>query len=354
MKALVLSGGTGTRLRPFTYSTPKQLMPVVNKPVLQHCLETIRETGITDVGLVVGEHSEQIRSLLGDGNGLGLRITYIPQDRPAGLAHCVLIAQRFLGDDDFLMYLGDNVLANGLRAAVADFVTHRPDVKLLVSKVTDPRQYGVAEYAADGTVTRLVEKPQHPRSNFAVMGVYLFSPAVHAVVRGLQPSRRGELEITDAIQDMLTGGAVVKAEEYCGYWKDTGTIEDLLDCNGFLLDALRGEMRGERDRHSRILGEVVVEPGATIIRSQVRGPVIIGAGSVVEDTAIGPHTSIGRDCRLSGAVIEESIVLDGAAIRGVTGISDSLIGQHAEVRGKHGSGAIRLIVGDHAYVADAA
>ena len=271
MKALVLAGGTGTRLRPFTHSMPKQLMPVMNKPVLQHCLETIRETGITDVGLVVGEHREQIRSLFGDGNGLGLQITYIGQDRPAGLAHCVLIAERFLGDDDFLMYLGDNVLANGLQAAVADFVTHRPDVKLLVSKVTDPQQYGVAEYTVDGTVTQLVEKPQHPRSNFAIMGVYLFSPAIHAVVRSLQPSGRGELEITDAIQALLTSGAVVKAEEYSGYWKDTGTIDDLLDCNGFMLDALRGEMRGERDWHSQILGEIVVEPGATIIRSQLRG-----------------------------------------------------------------------------------
>jgi glucose-1-phosphate thymidylyltransferase len=350
MKALVLSGGTGIRLRPFTYSTPKQLLPVANKPVLQYGLETIRDTGITDVGVIVGDHRDQIREFLGDGSRLGLRISYIEQASPAGLAHCVLLAQDFLGDEDFLMYLGDNIIGDGLAAAAADFAARRPDAKLMVSKVDDPTQFGVAEFDAVGRVFGLAEKPVNPRSDFAIMGIYFLTAAIHRAVAGLRPSKRGELEITDAIRAVMADGGTVTAEEYHGYWRDAGTVDDLLECNRFMVSAVRGEMRGDVDGHSLVQGEVLVEPGARIVRSQVRGPAIIGAGSVVRGATIGPGTVVGRHCRLTDCEAEASVLLDGAVVRGLHGIRGSIVGRHAEVRGGRVQAVSRLRVGDHAFV----
>ncbi|MFC5183731.1 glucose-1-phosphate thymidylyltransferase [Actinomadura harenae] len=350
MKALVLSGGTGTRLRPFTYSMAKQLLPVANKPVLRHCLEAVRGAGITEVGVVVGDHHDQIRDAFGDGSGDGVRITYIEQPWPAGLAHAVLLARDFLGDDDFMMYLGDNIVAGGLTAAASDFGAHRPEVKLLVSKVDDPSRYGIAEFDASGRVFGLAEKPAEPRGDFAIMGIYFFTPAIHEAIARIRPSARGELEITDAIGEVMLAGGVVTAEEHTGYWRDAGTVDDLLDCNRFVLSGMRGETLGERDRHSVLRGEVLVEPGAKIIRSEVHGPAIVGADSVVEDSQIGPGTAIGRGCLLSGVQVEGSVLLDGAAVRGACGIRDSLIGRHAEVIGGRGRSGTRLRIGDHAFV----
>ncbi|WP_225102161.1 glucose-1-phosphate thymidylyltransferase [Streptomyces sp. CoH27] len=351
MKALILSGGTGTRLRPFTYSIPKQLVPVANKPVLLHCLENVRDMGVTDVGVIVGGQEEQIRAAVGDGSELGLEITYIPQALPLGLAHCVLIARDFLGDDDFVMYLGDNMLVGGTAEAAEAFRKERPDAGLLVTEVADPRQFGVAEIDADGRVVALAEKPRFPRSNLALIGVYFFTPAIHEAVARLKPSARGELEITDAVQHLVERGHHVTAERFTGYWKDTGNVDDMLDCNRVLLNGLRsGGDRAGVDRNSVILGEVVLGPGARIIGSRLEGPIVVGAGTVIRDSHIGPHTAVGRDCELSGTGIANSIVLDGASIRDVQDIHGSLIGRWADVQAGASRPRRRLLVGDHSRI----
>ncbi|NLU68540.1 glucose-1-phosphate thymidylyltransferase [Streptomyces sp. HNM0574] len=347
MKALVLSGGSGTRLRPFSYSMPKQLIPIANKPVLEHVLENIRDLGVTEIGVVVGDRAQQISEVIGDGTRLGVRITYIPQEKPLGLAHCVALARPFLGEDDFVMYLGDNMLPDGITAVAEDFAAHRPEAQVVVHKVPDPRSFGVAELDTEGRVERLVEKPPQPKSDLALIGVYFFTPAVHEAVAAIEPSARGELEITDAIQWLVTHGRRVEASVYDGYWKDTGRAEDVLECNRRMLESLRPCLAGEVDAHSRVHGTVVVEPGARVVRSTVEGPVVIGAGSLVEDSHIGPGTSVGRDCELRGTHVTDSIVLDGARISGVPGLHGSLIGRGAHVGATSaGTAHHRLVVGD--------
>ncbi|WP_093798283.1 glucose-1-phosphate thymidylyltransferase [Streptomyces sp. Wb2n-11] len=355
MKALVLSGGSGTRLRPFSYSMAKQLIPIVNKPVLEYVLENIRALGITEVGIIVGDWAREISDVVGDGSRLGLRITYIPQEEPLGLAHCVTLARGFLGDDDFLMYLGDNMLPEGIGEIEREFRARRPAAQVLVRKVADPRAFGVAETAPDGSVIRLVEKPQQPRSNLALIGVYFFTPAIHRAVASIEPSGHGELEITDAIQWLVETGADVRASEYHGYWKDTGQTEDVLDCNQKLLGGLRPEVLGSVDDFSELNGQVRVEPGARVVRSRVDGPAVIGAGSVLEDCHIGSNTSIGRDCVLSSTRIRDSIVMDGARIQDVPGLQNSLIGRNAAVgTGRSGASCHSLVVGDHTRIEVAA
>ncbi|MET7316324.1 glucose-1-phosphate thymidylyltransferase [Streptomyces thermoviolaceus] len=346
MKALVLSGGTGTRLRPLTHSMPKQLMPVAGRPILLHCLDNIRAIGITEVGIVVGEHAEAIEAAVGDGSALGLDITYLRQEAPLGLAHCVLLARDFLGADDFVLYLGDNVLVPGIAEAAADFRRRRPAAQLMLAKVADPRAYGVAELESDGRIRALVEKPRQPRSDLAVIGVYFFTPAVHAAVRATTPSDRGELEITDAIGRLLHTGQRVVGAEYAGYWKDAGSPDDLLESNRVLLAAVRAEVRGTVDRATALHGPVVIEEGAVVTRSQLTGPVVIGAGSRVNGSTVGPHVTLGRECLLQDAGISDSIVLDGVSIQGVRGLSGSLIGRSATVR-TAGPAHRRLIIGDH-------
>lgn len=355
MKALVLSGGSGTRLRPFSYSMPKQLIPVVNKPVLEHVLENIRELGVTEVGVIVGDWAQEIADVVGDGSRLGLRITYIPQQEPLGLAHCVTLARPFLADDDFLMYLGDNMLPEGIADVEREFRAHRPAAQVVVRKVADPRAFGVAETAPDGTVLRLVEKPEHPRSDLALIGVYFFTPAIHQAVASIEPSARGELEITDAIQWLVARGAQVRASEYHGYWKDTGRTEDVLHCNQKLLGGIRPEILGSVDDFSELNGPVRVEPGARVVRTRIDGPAVIGAGTVLEDCHIGSNTSIGRNCTLSNTRIRDSIVMDVAEIRDVPGLQNSLIGRNAAV-GTVASGAAchSLVVGDHTRIEVAA
>ncbi|MEV8637992.1 glucose-1-phosphate thymidylyltransferase [Streptosporangium sp. NPDC051023] len=347
MKALVLSGGKGTRLRPFTYSMAKQLVPVANKPVLIHCLENIRDIGVREVGVVVGDHAEEIGSVVGDGSGLGLRITYIRQAEPLGLAHCVSVAADFLGDDDFVMYLGDNVFAEGIEASAATFAARRPDAQVTVVKVPDARQYGVAEVDRDGVVRALVEKPREPRSDLAVTGVYFFTPAIHEAVRSIRPSARGELEITDALQFLVERGRTVIAQEHTGFWKDTGSIDELLECNRVLLERLSGDIRGTVDGESTVRGTVVIEPGAVVTRSHLVGPLVIGAGSHVGDSRIGPGTALGRDCVVQDADIEESIVLEGAHVTGVPRLRGSIIGRWTDVRAAGRTEANHLIIGDH-------
>ncbi|GGZ81839.1 glucose-1-phosphate thymidylyltransferase [Streptomyces echinoruber] len=355
MKALVLSGGKGTRLRPFSYSMPKQLIPIANKPVLEHILDNLRAVGVEETGIIVGDWGPEIRALLGDGSRYGMRITYIPQAEPRGLAHCVALARDFLGDDDFVMYLGDNMLPQGIAQIAGEFRERRPAAQVVVHKVPDPRAFGVAEVDAHGRVTHLVEKPLRPVSDLALIGVYFFTPAIHDAVAAIRPSARGELEITDAVALLVARGEEVRASEYDGYWRDTGRVEDVLECNRELLDTLAPRVAGEVDAASELVGQVVVETGARVVRSRIHGPAVVGAGTVVEDSWIGPHTAIGRDCVLSDARLDYSIALDGATVRHVHGIHGSLIGRAAVVRcDVTGPGRHRLVVGDHTTVEVAA
>ncbi|MBO0913755.1 glucose-1-phosphate thymidylyltransferase [Streptomyces laculatispora] len=355
MKALVLSGGSGTRLRPFSYSMPKQLIPIANKPVLEHVLCNVRDLGVTEIGVIVGDRAAQIEAVIGDGSALGVEIVYIPQEEPLGLAHCVELARPFLGDDDFVMYLGDNMLPEGVERIAEQFASERPVAQVVVHKVSDPRAFGVAELAPDGRVERLVEKPQEPKSDLALIGVYFFTPAIHKAVAAIEPSARGELEITDAIQWLVANGDEVKASEYEGYWKDTGRIEDVLECNQKLLGDLKSAVKGEVDAASTLIGTVVVEAGAKVIGSRIEGPAVIGAGSVVTGSLIGPYTSIGKGVRLTGASIEYSIALDGATVSHVRSLHSSIIGRSATVgSSERNTRHHRLVVGDHARVEVAA
>jgi glucose-1-phosphate thymidylyltransferase len=351
MKALVLAGGAGTRLRPITHTSAKQLVPVANKPVLFYGLEAIRDAGITEVGIIVGDTADEIRAAVGDGSGLGLAATYIPQDAPRGLAHAVLIARDFLGDDEFVMYLGDNFLIGGITELVEEFRGSDCDAQILLTKVANPEQFGIAELADNGRVATLVEKPAQPRSDLALVGVYMFRPAIHAAVRAIRPSARGELEITDAIQWLIDSGRDVRPHFVTGYWKDTGRLEDMLECNRKVLEGIERDVRGSVDGQSRLIGRVIVAEGAQIIRSTVRGPAIIGADSRIEDTYIGPFTSIYHSCTITETEIEHSIVLESSTIRRVSRIEDSLIGKEVEVAPSADlPRAHRLMLGDHSKV----
>ncbi|OKI07180.1 glucose-1-phosphate thymidylyltransferase [Streptomyces sp. CB02923] len=344
MKALVLSGGTGTRLRPFTYSMPKQLIPIAGKPVLRHVLENLRKAAVTDIGIVVDSRDRHIAAALGDGSDLGVRLTYLRQERPLGLAHCVALGRDFLGAEDFVLYLGDTMLPAGIGAPAAEFAARRPAARLVVQKVPDPRRFGVAELDADGAVLRVTEKPDRPRSDLALVGVYFFTAAIHRAVAATGPGPRGEREITDAVQWLITAGAEVRAGEYDGYWRDTGRVEDVLACNRRLLEDVRPAVAGAVDAASRLTGAVVVEAGARVTGSRIEGPALVGAGTVVEDSRVGPYTALGRDCVLRRAGIEDSVTLDGVTIDRVGGLHGSLIGRAARVG--PGDGRHRLVVGD--------
>ncbi|MFC8827295.1 glucose-1-phosphate thymidylyltransferase [Streptomyces sp. NPDC057137] len=354
MKALVLAGGAGTRLRPLSYSLPKQLIPVANKPVLQHIVESIRDLGVTEIGIVVGARDTALADAMGDGSRYGVAFTWIPQDRPLGLAHAVRIARPYLGDSDFLMYLGDNMLPDGVAGPAAEFRARRPAAQLVVSRVADPREFGVAELDGEGRVVRLAEKPRQPRSDLALTGVYFFTPAIHRAVENVTPSARGELEITDAIQLLIEEGLTVRAGHYRGYWKDTGRAEDVLDCNRHLLRSLRPRLAGHIGEECEISGAVVIEEGARVLRSRITGPVVIGAGTVVEDSHIGPDTCVASHCTLRDVQLSDSIVLDGATLSGVRGLYGSVIGRHALVTSGEGTERHRLLVGDHTRIEVAA
>ena len=353
MKGLILSGGAGTRLRPITHTSAKQLVPIANKPILFYGIEDMVAAGITDIGIVIGETGDEIRAAVGDGSALGASVTYLPQEAPLGLAHCVLIAQEFLGDDAFVMYLGDNMLEQGLTEFVERFDdrTDGAAAQILLAEVDDPRQFGVAELGPDGEVVRLVEKPSVPPSNLALVGVYLFDRHIHDAVRAIEPSPRGELEITDAIQWLIDAGHRVRHEVLAGWWIDTGKKDPLLDCNRLVLETLEPAVHGSVDGESRLDGRVVIEVGASVVRSTVRGPAIIGAGTVVADSYIGPFTSIAAGCEVVEAEIEHSVVLEGSRIAGVERVVDSLIGRDASVeRSGVRPKALRLMLGDHSRV----
>jgi glucose-1-phosphate thymidylyltransferase len=346
MKALVLAGGTGTRLRPLTFSMPKQLIPVAGRPVLEHCLENVRALGVREVGIVVGDHADQIIEVFGYGARHGLRITYLHQDRPAGLAHCVLLAREFLGDDDFVMYLGDNVLVGDLATAAAEFCEQRPAARLLVAKVSRPSCYGVVELGADDAVLSVAEKAEEPPSDLAIIGVYFFTSAIIGAAERIGPSARGELEITDAIAGLIGAGLPVVASRFSGIWKDTGTVDDLLECNRLLLSELPPRMHGDVDAESVLRGRVVVEPGATVVRSTIQGPALIGAGSLVTDSRIGPSAAVGPDCTITSAGVADSILMAGAAVRGLAEVTGSVIGCRSELDSTAAASTHRVLLGD--------
>ncbi|MCF3130090.1 glucose-1-phosphate thymidylyltransferase [Streptomyces olivochromogenes] len=351
MKALVLSGGAGTRLRPITHTSAKQLVPVANKPVLFYGLEAIAAAGITEVGIVVGETAAEIEEAVGDGSKFGLEVTYIPQERPLGLAHAVLIARDFLADDDFVMYLGDNFVVGGINSLVDAFRVSRPDAQILLTHVPDPRSFGVAELDPAGQVIGLEEKPEHPKSDLALVGVYLFTPAIHEAVRAIRPSWRGELEITHALQHLIDSRADVRSTVIEGYWKDTGNVGDMLEVNRTVLESMERRIDGEVDDRSETVGRIVVEEGARIVNSRIVGPVAIGSGTVISDSYVGPYTSVAENCRITDSELEFSIVLRDSSIDGVGRIESSLIGRHVEVTPAAGvPSAHRLVLGDHSKV----
>ena len=347
LKGLILSGGRGTRLRPITHTSAKQLVPVANKPVLFYGLEAMSQAGISDVGVVIApETGDEIQSAAGDGSRFGIRITYILQDEPLGLAHAVLTAQEFLGDSAFVMYLGDNLLQGGIEDLVAAFRRHEPDALILLTHVPDPENYGVAELS-DGAVARLAEKPAQPRTDLALVGVYMFTSAIHDAARAIAPSGRGELEITDAIQHLVDGGRRVEPHIVEGWWKDTGRKEDILEANRLVLDTIEGRVDGELI-DSQVDGRVVVEAGARLERASVRGPAIIGARARLVDAYIGPYTAVGEDCLIENAEVEHSILLEGSSVRGLDGrMESSLLGKDVAIsRGVRQPRAYRFMVGD--------
>jgi len=351
MKGLILSGGKGTRLRPLTYTSAKQLVPVANKPVLYYGIEAIAAAGIDDIGLVVGDTQAEIRAAVGDGSAWNVKVTYIEQDAPRGLAHAVLISERFIDGEPFVMYLGDNLLNKGITPLVRDFVRDRPAAQILLAHVRDPQMFGVAELA-DGHVVRLVEKPSAPTSDLALVGVYMFGPEIFDSVRRIQPSFRNELEITDAIQDLIDHGHVVKPHIVDGWWKDTGKLDDMLEANRLILETLERRVDGTVDGASRIDGKVVVEAGARIEGSVIRGPAIIGTNARIIESYVGPFTSIMSDVEIRKSEIEHSIVLEGSSITNLaTRVEDSLIGKNVRIsRQEVMPSAYRFMLGDNSEV----
>jgi glucose-1-phosphate thymidylyltransferase len=353
MKGLILAGGAGTRLRPITYTSAKQLVPVANRPILFYGLQSMVEAGIRDIGIIVGDTAAEVRSAVGDGSRWGARVTFIEQDAPLGLAHCVLIAHEFLGDDEFVMYLGDNLLEQDLATFVRAFHDDptRPAAQILLKSVPDPHRFGVAELDAQGNVVQLVEKPAEPKSDLALVGVYLFGPTIHQAVRSIAPSARGELEITDAIQWLVDEGYRVRTQILNGWWIDTGKLTPLLEANRLLLERIEPRIDGEVDTESTIDGRVVIERGATVTRSRIRGPVAIAAGTNIVDSYVGPYTAIGPDCVVEHSEVEHSVLLERVQVLGVPRVQDSLIGRDAIIRrSRTRPKALRLMVGDHSQI----
>jgi glucose-1-phosphate thymidylyltransferase len=352
MKGLILSGGKGTRMRPLTYTSAKQLIPVANKPVLVYGIEAIVATGIEEIAIILSpETGPEIRECIGDGSRYGATITYIEQDAPRGLAHAVLTAEPFLGTSPFVMYLGDNLLQHGITPLVEEYRSLECNSEILLTKVANPSQFGVAELDGD-RVVRLTEKPPEPKSDLALVGVYMFDENIFKAARAIKPSKRGELEITDAIQWLLDNGYSVHPHIVKGWWKDTGKIEDMLEANRTVLDTFENEVHGKVTGESHIEGKVVVEEGAQIIDSVVRGPAIIGRDARIAHAYVGPYTSIGNRCAIEYCEIENSIVLEGSAITYVDGrIEASLIGKNVKIGKTHRKpAAYRFILGDNSEV----
>jgi glucose-1-phosphate thymidylyltransferase len=353
MKGLILSGGKGTRLYPLTYTRAKQLIPVANKPVLFRVIEAIREAGITEIGIVTGDTAPEIQEAVGDGSQFDTQITYIPQAEPLGLAHAVKISKDFLGEDRFVMFLGDNVIQGGISPLIADFANHPEwNSQIVLTRVNNPQSYGVATLDQHGQIVRLVEKPKQPESDLALVGIYMFDETIWEAVDGIKPSKRGELEITDAIQWQVDHGRRVFPHVHTGWWIDTGKPIDMLDANGRVLEEITSSVRGTIDEHSRVDSRVTIEEGAEIVNSVIRGPAIIGRNCRIVDSYIGPFTSVYYNVTIERCEIEHSIVLENSKLVDIdVRISDSLIGRNAEItRAPAMPKAIKLTLGDHSKV----
>ncbi|OGR84392.1 MAG: glucose-1-phosphate thymidylyltransferase [Elusimicrobia bacterium RIFCSPLOWO2_01_FULL_54_10] len=350
MKALVLSGGKGTRLRPITHTSAKQLVPIANKPILFYGLEAIAQAGIKEVGIVVGETQAEIRAAVGKGEKWGLKVTYIPQSAPLGLAHAVKISEPFLKKDEFVMYLGDNLLRDGIDTLVDEFKKKKPNSLILLAKVPNPEQFGVAELS-NGQIRHLEEKPKNPKSDMAVVGVYMFDSNIFKAVKSIKPSARGELEITHAIQYLIDKKLTVLPHTVAGWWKDTGRLEDLLEANRLVLGSMKTRNQGTVDSASKLEGIVIVEKGARVVNSTVRGPAIIGEKAQVINSYVGPYTAIYHDTRLENSEIDNSIVLENSVVESVKRIEGSLIGQNAVVKQTPVKpSAYRIMIGDSSRV----
>jgi glucose-1-phosphate thymidylyltransferase len=352
MKGLVLSGGKGTRLRPLTHTAAKQLVPVANKPILFYVIENLAGAGVREVGIIISpETGESVQEAVGDGSRFGVKVTYILQDRPGGLAHAVKTARGFLQDAPFVMYLGDNLIGNGIRGFLEAFQREALDALVLLKEVDNPRQFGIAELDGNRRLKRLVEKPPDPPTNLALVGVYFFGTAIHEAIDTLTPSRRGELEITDAIQHLLASGKKVDWRELTGWWLDTGKKDDLLTANTQVLDEwCRREILGEVDDKSQIMGRVSLGAGSRVIRSTIRGPAVIGENCLIAHSFIGPFTSIGDNSTVQNSVIEHSVLLSGVTISQVDRLEDSLLGKNARVSKHHRHRSLQLLLGDDTVV----
>jgi glucose-1-phosphate thymidylyltransferase len=350
MKGLILAGGAGTRLRPLTYTGAKQLVPVANRPVLFYVIDNLVDAGITDIGMIISpETGDEVKNTVGDGSRWSAKITYILQDKPAGLAHAVKTAQSYLGTDDFCMFLGDNLIGTMIREAVTTFAANTElQGSVMLKEVSNPSSFGVAEVDDQGNVTRLVEKPKEPRSNLALVGIYLFRHSIFDAIDRIQPSPRGELEITDAISKLIELGGRVRFDRVTSWWLDTGKKDDMLLANDTVLDSwLVHDVRGSVDAESKLTGRVRVEEGAEIIRSTIRGPVIIGRGARIVDARIGPFTSIGEGVVVDHSGIDHSVILAGSRVEGIARLEDSLVGRRVVVHpGQTRHGALSLLVGD--------
>ena len=347
LKGLILSGGAGTRLRPITHTSAKQLVPVANKPVLFYGIEALVEAGVTEIGIVIAPQTgDEIREAVGDGSALGAEVTYIPQAEPLGLAHAVLTAEEFLGTDSFVMYLGDNLLRDGMTGLVEAFRRNEPDALILLTRVLDPEHYGVAELDGE-RIVRLVEKPKDPPSDLALVGVYMFTSKIFDAAKAIEPSPRGELEITDTIQHLIDTGHTVEQHRVKGWWKDTGQLADMLEANRLVLEDLEPRIDGELI-DSKVEGRVVIEAGARVTNSTVRGPAVIAAGSTVTDSYVGPYTAIDTGCEVIHSEVEHSILLAGASIRDLPSrMEASLLGRNVRVSRAEGlPKTLRMMVGD--------
>lgn len=353
MKAIILSGGKGTRLRPLTYSGAKQLVPVANKPILFYCIENIVEAGIKDVGMIISpETGQEIKDTTGDGSRWGINIHYITQDVPGGLAHAIKTARDFLADSSFVMYLGDNLIGTGINKFINEFKKNTPEALILLKEVDNPKQFGVADVSPDGKVLRLIEKPEVPPSNLALVGIYIFSPKIHEAIERIKPSIRGELEITDAIQELINMGCNVESFVLDMWWLDTGKKDDMLTANAIVLDEwLKGNINGHVDDTSRILGRVAVGKGSVIKESTIRGPVVIGENTVIANSFIGPHTSIGNNVNIIKSSVEHSVIMDYSELRNIERLEESLVGRRVKItENRKTHKALRLMLGDDSVV----
>jgi len=351
MKGLILSGGKGTRLYPLTYTSAKQLIPVANKPVLFRVIETLQDVGIMDIGIVVGDTAEEIQQAVGRGGRWGVDITYVHQAEPLGLAHAVKISQDYLADDPFVMFLGDNVIQGGIGPVVEQFTNGEWNSQIVLTRVAEPQHFGVAELE-DGDIVRLVEKPKDPPSDLALVGIYMFDHHIHEAVNAIQPSWRGELEITDAIQYLIDQGYRVRPYVHRGWWIDTGKMVDMLEANRLVLEEMEPRIDGYADRDSRLDGKVTIEEGAEVINSVIRGPAIIGQHTRIVNSYVGPFTSVYHHVEIEDSEIEHSIVLEHSRIAGIPHrIEDSLIGRNVEItRSPIKPKAYKLMLGDYSKV----